>query len=433
MIPASGYGKTGLYERGIRLSKINKAYYDIIVAGGGASGMTAACFASPFGSVCVLEKNGKPGRKLAATGNGKCNMTNEDMDSSHYHSSDPAFVEKLLKEYDVKKLLAWFEKIGIKTVSKNGYIYPMSEQAKSVSETLEREMKNCGAELKTGIEVERVTKENGLFSVTCIDEEKHEVVFTCKRLILALGGPASVYGGSNKGLEILKTFGHRINPVKPALVAVSTTDKILKKLAGVRLQAAVKLEKQGEEHNCSGEIIFNDGSVSGIPVMILSRYVAVKPCQSRLILDLLPELKTEEAIEFIISLARHDPHITYEELFRGILHYKAVYYIFEKNGIKSETPVGRLNYSMAGRLVNCFKSFSVELSGTKTFDAAQTHTGGLDLSEVDNETLESRRVKGLYITGELLDADGDCGGYNLHFAFATGMKISGMGAINDQD
>ncbi|MBO7403244.1 MAG: aminoacetone oxidase family FAD-binding enzyme, partial [Lachnospiraceae bacterium] len=242
-----------------------------------------------------------------------------------------------------------------------------------------------------------------------------------KRVILSLGGPASVYGATDTGFKVLKGFGINLEEPRPALTALTSSDKILKKMAGVRLQAAVTLSVKGRKYTDTGEIIFNDGNVSGIPVFKISRFVE-KDSRPTLIADLLPSLSREEAVSFITGVLRHNPRTTYEQLLRGILNYKAVYYILERNRIDAESIAGSLTDAAAGKLVDLFKNFTLEINGTKGFESAQTSTGGALPSCLDKESLESLKVKGLYITGELVDVDGICGGYNLHFAWASGMK-----------
>jgi predicted Rossmann fold flavoprotein len=405
------------------VSKDTEKVFDILIAGGGASGMTAACFCAcaSKASVALIEKNDTPGKKLSATGNGKCNMSNEKMDVSCYNG-DTGFVSEILAEYPVEKVLGWFEKLGIKTVSKNGYLYPMSEQAKSVSEALEREVRRLNVPVLCGLCIEDIKRENGLFIVSCRDKEGSTTVFKSKKLILSLGGPAS-NGGSDIGIKILKSFGHKINEVRPALVALKSDDKILKKLAGVRLQADITLNVCNKAYKEKGEIIFNDGNVSGIPVFCISRFLPLgNAVSARLDTDLLPALTLDETAGFLMRASEHNPSSTNEQLFRGILNYKAVYYIFERCGIDPEETAGMLSKEKAMKLAGCFKHFSLNITGTKGFESAQTSAGGAALDEFDPATLESKKIKGLYVTGELLDVDGICGGYNLHFAWATGMK-----------
>lgn len=368
--------------------------------------------------IAVLEKNAVLGKKLSATGNGKCNMTNLDMDATYFNCKDRGFIEELLSVYPVDRVLSFFESIGIKTVSKNGYVYPMSEQAKSVTECLEREVRHLGISVFTECEVKNVDRQNGGFSVECATKDGAVQIFA-KEAIVALGGPAYVYGATDMGERIFKDFGLKYTGFKPALTALCSKDKILKKMAGVRLQAGITLMTD-DAHSDTGEIIFNDGSVSGIPVFQISRFMP-ENC-ARLKIDLLPALDTEKLADFLKKVSEHNPDTTYEQLFHGILNYKAVYHILERNFIKAENKAGKLNDKEALRLADTFKSFELVVDKTRGFESAQTAAGGLDISEIEQTTLEVKRVPGLFVTGELLDADGICGGYNLHFAWACGMR-----------
>ncbi len=407
------------------MKNLIKEKYDIIVAGGGASGMMAACFCAAGGKkVCIIEKNKKLGRKLSATGNGKCNLTNREMKAEKYPEGDTTFVENLLQEYTVDKILNWFEGIGIICKDRAGYLYPMSEQAQSVTGALEAELNRLKVEVLLENEIESLKKNNELFEIETISPEGRRC-FTAKQVILALGGPAApVYGAGLKAYELLKLTGHKQLIPTPALCPLTVSEKLVKQLAGVRLDAAITLELSGKSYKEQGEIIFAADGVSGIPVFQISRYVtrAEKLNNCKLHIDLLPKLEEKELKTALLQLSNKNPELTLEYLFRGILNYKAVYYLMLDKGFKPEKIVKGIKAEELEKLIRLFKNFTLTVNGAKGFEHAQVSTGGLELSEVHMESLESKRVKGLYITGESLNVDGNCGGYNLHLAWATGMK-----------
>ncbi len=430
-----------------------KNKYDVAVVGGGASGMVAACFCAASGKkVCILEKNKKLGRKLSVTGNGKCNLTNYSMGEEHYASScdteKSTFVENILADYGTVDILEWFGKIGILCKDKNGYLYPVSEQAQSVTGALEAELKRLNVDVFLEKDVREINKSAyGCFVIESDDS------FFADKLILSCGGPAApVYGASRFGFDYLKKTGHTVSEPLPALCPVAVSDKIIKSLAGVRLEAEIEIILGNEKHWEKGEIIFNADNVSGIPVFQLSRYVSKyfdrfavgkngqksgsqgnnNVNRAALKIDLIPSFTQNELVDFCMQLSERNPKLTVEYLFRGILNYKAVYYVLKENGFDPEQCVSGLNRKSFERMVSCLKNFNLSVTGTKGFENAQVCTGGLSTDDINWNTLESKLVKGLYVTGELLDVDGNCGGYNLHFAFATGMR-SGKAAAYDQN
>lgn len=411
-----------------------KNKFDTAVVGGGASGMVAACFCALSGKkVCILEKNKKVGRKLSVTGNGKCNLTNFAMGPEYYYSGDglkeAGFVERLLAEYGTVDILDLFRNIGIICKEKNGYLYPISEQAQSVTGALEAELDRLGITVFFEADVKDVSSlSDGTFAIDA------GVKVYAEKLILACGGPAApVYGSSAFGFDYLRKTGHKVTEPMPALCPLTVSERFIKQLAGVRLEAEVELITGNSEYFEKGEIIFNADNVSGIPVFQLSRFVSrykdKVPGNVQLKLDLIPELTANELIDSVMQLSQRNPGLSVEYLFRGVLNYKAVYYILKEKGFDPEKSVKGLERKTAGKLVSCFKNLVLSVTGTKGFENSQVCTGGLSISEINESTLESKRVKGLFVTGELLDVDGKCGGYNLHFAFSTGMragKAAGM-------
>lgn len=378
------------------------AIRDVIVIGGGASGMMAAIGAARQGSqVTVLEKEEKPGRKLLATGNGKCNFTNEYQGMECYYSKDKAFVSSVLERFGKTETLAFFQELGIYPMEKNGYYYPHSGQAESVVRLLQREMERLKIKIKCQEQVKDIRFQEGRFLV-----ETATYTYEGKRVILAAGGKASpVLGSDGSGYRLAEKLGHQITPLYPGLTGLTSKEVYFSKLAGVRAQGKVSLLENGtlvqEE---KGEIQLTAYGLSGIPVFQLCH----RACEGidagkkmEIVADFLPELSEEAFLNYIGKVEQRSPGVSKKELYAGIFDRKLAEVLAKK---------GR-----AGG-----KALRIELSGSRGFEQAQVTAGGVPLFEIEKATLESKKVPGLYLTGELLDVDGICGGYNLQWAWSTG-------------
>ncbi len=395
--------------------------YDVIVIGGGASGMTAAiCAARSKKSVLLLEKSAKLGRKIAASGNGKCNLTNELISTACYYDAYPDEMTRILERCTKDAILDFMKSIGVVCKEKRGYYYPVSEQAAVVVQMLQAELVHNKVTIKT----EECCN-------SCYKEENHFYVVTDKAeycaesLIMASGGMAAPKLGANdSGYQILKNLGHRIKKLSPALVQLTTQERYVKNMSGVRTEAAVRLLCYNQEYCEKGEIIFTDTGVSGIPVFQISRYVqaALRDKQEvTLYIDAIPLYSKEELKENILALIRYNPFLTLEYLFRTYCNHKLVYAVLKEYGFDAELPCKNMKQQELDKIIHIFKNLFFHVNGTNGFDSAQVTRGGVPLDEIDVDTMESKLVKGLYITGELLDIDGMCGGYNLHFAWSSGM------------
>lgn len=388
---------------------------DIIVIGGGASGLAAAiCAARQGASVLILERMTRIGKKLLATGNGKCNYTNQSIDVHCYHSRKLSVVREILEFFDEKKTEAFFMELGILPKVKDGYVYPNSMQAASVLDALRFELERLGVHIVTENEVKAVLPEGKGFRI-----QGGDTVYRCRRVIFACGGKASEKLGSNgSGYAMLKALGHRIIPVVPALTGLKAKEKFYKKLAGVRVEAAISLVVDGEiidEHR--GEVQLAEYGISGIPVFQVSgqaAYGLLKGQQVRCTLDFFPD-QTEEALVRLLEKRQQQFLGRPAEVFEtGFLNRKLIHECLRlAGGSQSSLPEMK---ALAGVLKH-FPSTIVESRG---FDFAQVCAGGVDLNEICSRNCESLLYPGLYIVGELLDADGICGGYNLQWAWSTG-------------
>lgn len=412
----------------------------VIIIGGGASGLTAGIGAAMEGAqVTILEHMDRVGKKILSTGNGRCNMTNLSVREEHYRCSQRQFPMKVLDRFSVWDTLTFFDEIGIITKSKNGYIYPNSEQASAVLDTLRLEAEHQGVSIVTECHVKSILAEGlsrrkgGREPAVSPAGKKigfqvltDKGAFSCDRLILATGSKAAPATGSDgSGYELAKSLGHRVITPLPALVQLRCQGGFLKQLAGIRCEAVVKLKSEGKILAADkGELQLTDYGVSGIPTFQISRYASVALNQGRkvsVVLDFLPAKSMEEMHRFISQRAKAMAYRRAGDFLTGVLNKKLAAVLLKQSRISTEELVGGIEEGRFRQLIRNIKQFEMEVTATNSFEQAQVCCGGVDTREVKPETMESRVVPGLYLAGELLDVDGICGGYNLQWAWSTGI------------
>ncbi len=393
-----------------------------IVVGGGASGMAAAIMAARQGAeVVILEHMDRIGKKLLATGNGKCNLTNLSIRNDCYHCSYPEFPMKVLKHFPVQDTLHFFEELGLMTKNKNGYIYPNSEQATAVLDLLRLELNRRKVEVVLNCKIHQIEQTaKKIFQI-----RTNQGDFSSDFLILATGSKAApVTGSDGTGYLLAKRFGHRIIPPLPALVQLRCDGKYFKQLAGVRCGAKIMLYSCGEFlAEDTGELQLTDYGISGIPTFQISHFAAKQLALQkdvRAVLDFMPEKSKKDMHRFLIQRAKKLPDIKCQDFLTGVLHKKLAAVLFKL----ADIPLGLLAKDVQDnswrRLTRQIKSLEAVVTATNSYEQAQVCCGGVDTHELMPETLESRLVSGLYLVGELLDVDGICGGYNLQWAWSTG-------------
>ena len=411
--------------------------FDTVVIGGGASGLIAAVFAARQGCrVLVLEQKDKLCKKIYATGNGKCNFTNKDWQASYFRGSDFSLAEPVLRSFSLEDTLAFFKEIGVYPKERNGYYYPASEQAASVAESLSREAKRLGVECLTGVKVSRVYRERGKSDGTASGAvfvaETDAGVYRAKSMVLATGGKASpAHGSDGSGYPFAKSFGHTVIPPLPAIVQLKADGKFFKTLAGVRTDGRVTLHIGKETYSEAGELLFAAYGISGIPVMQVSRYASValaKKIPVTAELDLFPVLSETELAEEISRRFRKMKDNTAEEALAGLCNHKLNFVMLQLCCLEPTKRAGSYGKKDAAALAEKIKRFTVKITDTNGFEQAQACAGGVPLAEL-TESMESKLIPGLFVTGELADIDGTCGGYNLQWAWssgaAAGKKIGG--------
>lgn len=393
----------------------------IWIAGGGASGMVAAIQAkTKDNEVILLEKNDRVGKKLLATGNGKCNLGNENLSADCYYSKNRSFVEQVLKRYDTKSTISFFASLGLKVRSKNGYLYPYAEQASAVLDVLRMELERRGIRVEAGVQITECIpiKKRG-YLLKASDGRSYEA----DRVILACGGPAALKEGGKEGYIMLQKLGLKTYPLVPGLVQLRTDERERKTVSGVRCKVSLRLFVDGSQQGSEqGELQFTDYGISGIPVFQLSRVAAYALKNRKRVtvqIDFAPEYSYDEIVTYLLEQQKLCKEQNVDELLTGFLNKKLNLVLLKKCQITGARKGGSLQKKEIKQLAGLYKNYEVHITDTNPFLNAQVCAGGLALEEVDGQ-MQVKKYPGLFVTGELLDVDGICGGYNLHWAFATG-------------
>ncbi|NLC56032.1 MAG: NAD(P)/FAD-dependent oxidoreductase [Armatimonadetes bacterium] len=396
----------------------------VLVIGGGAAGLMAAITAARAGAVVrVVERMQRVGKKILATGNGRCNLTNLHLEPGRYHGADPAFAQGALQAFDVEQTLAFFAELGVVArVEAGGKVFPASGQASSVLDLLRFEVEHLGVEVVCEANIDRVEREGTGFRCHGTGGQ----VFSCDRVILAAGGKSSPNLGSNGGgFRIAQALGHRIEPPFPALVPVRLAAPFLKQLQGARFDGAVQVYRDGRpQRREQGEVLFTEYGVSGLPVLQISRAISQEAESGRplsLRLDLFPEVSEAELAEQIAQRIAAGPWKSVAVSFIGWLHKRLIPVLLKEAGITDlERPCATLGEAEVRRIAARLRDWRIPCAGVQSWMQSQVTAGGVSTRELDPHTLESRRVPGLFFAGEVIDIDGDSGGFNLQWAWSSG-------------
>lgn len=388
----------------------------IAIIGGGASGIASAIYAKRENSasdIHVFERSDRILKKLLATGNGRCNLSNTDMSERHYFSHSPEYITKILSAFSPEEERQFFESIGILFCEESGRIYPYSRRANAVADALRFECEHLGVKIRTNSFIQKIEKnENGFI----INGE-----FFDKVVISAGGFSAPSFGTDGNSFRLLKSLGHTISHYSYALAPVKVKENVTR-LKGIRAHASVTLLKMGEAVRTEkGEVQFTDYGLSGIAVMQLSRLLGENDILS---IDLMPDFSIDELTELFIKRKNALSYLKAEDFLSGILHKTLGVFILNRIGISSAKNTSTLTEDEIGRIAENIKELPFTVLSVLGKEHSQVTCGGAQLSDFNSETLESNIIPNLYCIGEALDCVGDCGGYNLHWAWATG-KIAG--------
>jgi len=391
---------------------------NVCVIGGGAAGMMAAITAADCGHhVTLLERQGRVGRKLMATGNGRCNLTNRHAGPDHYHGEDTAFCAYALSAFDVDATLEWFSAHGLVTVTEeSGRVYPYSNMAGSVLDVLRYALERDDIDLHAGCTVTRIRRRGSGFTV-----ETDQGSFAADKVILCAGGAAgSKVGGVMDGYQLAKHLGHHRTALYPSLVQLKTDPTYPRALKGVKAEARVTIRRGSEVlAENRGEILFTEYGVSGPAIFEISRAAATGGEGLSVTLDFLPDWDKDATADWLQQ--RRDGAADREAgtLLCGTLHSRLGQMVCKAAGFTNQS-AHTLTDRDLGKIAAQLRSFTLEVQGVCGFDQAQVTAGGLRTDEFDPQTMESRLVPGFYACGEVLDVDGDCGGYNLQWAWSSG-------------
>ena len=393
---------------------------DILVIGCGPSGITAAIKAkNKHNRVVILERNSQPLKKLLMTGNGKCNYMNEKYSSSHYVSEDIEIVEDILKVKNIEKMKSFFNILGIVPKIKDGYYYPFSKQAVTIKNALVRKALNLGIEIIYDTKVLDIKKNLTSFTVTCDNQ-----TYKTKKVVLATGGKSYPNTGSDGGgYVLLSKLGHTIVEPYPALTQLISSFPYLKDWDGIRSDVEIEVFEDGRYLNRErGEIQLTDYGVSGVCVFNISNLITRKIKDHEIVLKInfVPFIETLVTL-WMDEYSKKNPKLSLSSLLEGFLNYKLVKVILKTCKIDGKSCYQDLSKEDKFIICKNLRAFPIIITDSKSFDSAQVTNGGVKLNEINPSTMESTIVKGLYITGELLDMNGNCGGYNLSVCWISGI------------
>lgn len=395
--------------------------YDIVVIGGGASGMIAAIAAAQTDAslkVAIVERNSRVGKKILTTGNGRCNLTNTDIDISRYHGENPDFARAALSEVGYDATMAMFSSFGLYPKTEDGKVYPHSLQASSVLDMLRMELKRRSVDVICDFFCTDVTKGKNTF---CVSDGSTNIY--AKRVIVCVGGCASPKCGTDgSSYRILQKFGHRLTALYPSLVQLKSDNASLKAMKGVKSDALVSIFVDNRFIKSDyGEFLFTDYGISGPPVFQLSGIASKAVANGKKVTvkaDLMTNIGENEL--YFLLLARNKD-VPVEDFLVGMINKLCARQLLKSVGVeKFNTDASVLTDKMLKNLAHGIKNFTLNITGTNGWNMAQVTAGGISTEEFNPSTMQSKLVSGLYAAGELLDIDGDCGGFNLQWAWSSG-------------
>ncbi len=414
--------------------------------------MMAAIQAAREGArVTILEHMDRVGKKILSTGNGRCNLTNLNQAEAYYRCGQKGFVSEALSCFSSEDTLVFFKELGIVLKDRNGYIYPNSDQASSVLDVLRMELEHLNVKILLNCQIQSVRYLDGFTIDTSMSRIEGDL------LILAAGSRAARSTGSDgSGYELARSLGHTIVPPLPALVQLRCREKHYKQLAGIRTQAHVcllsRLPGQAVSplpggstslHNSwsilaedRGEVQLTDYGLSGIPIFQISRYASISlyrgyPVKVRI--DFLPQMSWEESGRMLDCRRRQMGYKTCEQWMTGLFNKKLNLVLLKLAGIDPGQKAAQLSQAQLEKLLSQIKTYETDIVSVNPFENAQVCCGGVDTAEVRSQTMESKKVPGLYFAGEILDVDGICGGYNLQWAWSSGTLAGRSAARSTQD
>ena len=401
---------------------------DVIIIGGGPAGILCAAAikenAKEMVNVTIVERLEKIGKKILATGNGKCNFTNKNLSPRRYNN--PKFVTPTLSKYGYKEIEEYLESIGLlsKEISE-GRMYPYTESATTVLEVMRMHLNRLGVNVKTNYEVNKVVEKNGRYLV--YNKNQRNYYLECDYLVFACGGAsAPVLGSNGSGYGLLKPFKVKVTDIYPGLVGIKSDITTLKVLNGLRFKCNVSVYEK-KTKSCVwieyGEVQFKGDGISGIVVMEASTFMARHLGNYVINLDLMPEASLDDTIRMLNIRKELFESSEVLNLLTGMLPKMLGQVILKKASIDMNSYIKNLTKANITKIAGLIKAFPLDVKGDYGFERSQVTVGGVSLTEVDNETLEIRKMPNAYVCGEIIDVDGECGGYNMQWALASGYLV----------
>ncbi|MBS9778820.1 MAG: NAD(P)/FAD-dependent oxidoreductase [Campylobacteraceae bacterium] len=400
---------------------------NIAIIGSGASGLVAGIIAlKNNANVSIFEKNSKPARKILATGNGRCNVSNENVSISRYHGDDTRFIEQVLKEFSTKRCVDFFENLGVTLVKKqNGKYFPLASQASSISEALVYEFEKRGGKIFTEHFVEKIGYKNEKFILHVNSNTKHY-----DKILIASGSKAmSKLGSCSSGYEFAKYFGHPITPLIPSLVQV-VCEENTNEASGVKFEAQINLHVENRfQKSVFGDVLMTKYGLSGSSILDISRDIGVALLEKKQVkvqidcLHHLPKQKLQSLLQRYCKSTLEKPIVL---LLGGLINKKLALFVLKRCKISPNKSSKEIGSKELNAMIYCLKNLEFNITDTKGFEFAEVVAGGVSTKQINAKTMESGLQKGLYFSGEVLDVDGDCGGFNLHWAWASGY-VAGRG------
>jgi len=405
----------------------------VAIVGAGAAGMMGAIVLLRAGfEVDIFEQNSKVGKKILVSGNGHCNITNKNQSPQHYLLNSNQFIEDILSRFDFKKLETYLNSLGLNIFTKSdGKAYPLSYEAKSVVLIFTQTLQKLGGKIFYEHKIADI-KKRGLFSITC----KQGMFDGYDSVIITTGGPAAPrLGGSDDGHTLARSFGHTIAPAYPVLVPLILDFIYAKELSGVKTDAKVTLFiNNKQEVMIYGDILFTKYGISGLAILDISLYVSSAILNHQrvyLSLNLLPMFDRQTLARQIVKLCKNVPYMSVFAILSGIVSHKLSLVILKMLSIDTSLAARELNQKQINRISNSVTNFKVQVTNTRDFEYAEAAGGGISIDEIDAKTMESKKCKNLFFAGEVLDVIGKRGGYNFHFAFASGfLAAKGVMTVN---
>lgn len=405
--------------------------FDIAIVGGGPSGIMAAISASNLGkSVILIEKNTIIGRKILATGNGRCNVTNRNVEVSRYHGGNPEFIGGILKQFDQYKAMNFFESLGLILKEEDrGRIFPRTNQATTVLEALNHELQRLKVDIHTGNEVKDISHKEFWVIKTNNGSE-----FKSKKIVLTTGGKvASHFGSSGDGLHFAQKLGHRLTPIYAALVPMETKESWVRDVQGLKIEGVAQVVVEDKViAKREGDILFTHYGLSGPGIMGLARVVAplVEVGEVKIRIDIIPEESLKSLDEKIISIFNNNGAKALKNALSGVVPLNLAVVVLKNAGIDPDKKAAQISKLQRESIVEKLKGLELVINKVRPLKEAQVTSGGIDVNEIDGKILESKIVPGLFFAGEIIDVDGDSGGFNLQWAWSSGF-VAGKGVAKN--